>query len=64
MKRYFLILSLLLLSAVGCQDDNVNERFMGYDEESILTYLQDKPAYAEWYIILERSGMASSCDEE
>ena len=60
MKRYLLILILLLLSVVSCKDDKTNERFMGYDEESILTYLQGKPEYSEWYKILERSGLAAA----
>lgn len=60
MKRYFLIWGLLLLSAVACQEDKVNERFMGFDEESILTYLQNKPEYSEWYKILQRSGLAAA----
>lgn len=60
MKRYFLILTLLLLSVVSCKDDKTNERFIGYDEESILTYLQGRPDYSEWYKIMERSGLAAA----
>lgn len=60
MKRYFLILGLLLLSVVACQEDKTDQRFMGFDEESILTYLQKRPEYSEWYKIMERSGLAAA----
>lgn len=58
MKKYLFLACLLVLTVTSCQKDNANERFMAYDEVSILTYLQGHPEYSLWYSLLERSGLA------